>query len=43
MAIRLLVMTLRQCRALEDQFRRRAEPIYQDMLLLLSGAAPQVE
>lgn len=43
MAIQLLVMTLRQCRVLEDQFRRRAEPIYQDLLLLLSGAAPQVE
>lgn len=43
MAVQLKVMTLRQCRMLEDEFRRRAEPIYQDLLLLLSGASPHVE
>lgn len=41
--LQLQVMTLRQCQTLEDQFRRRAEPIYQELLLLLSGAGPYAE
>ncbi len=30
-------MTRRQCELLEDNFRRRAETLYPELLLLLSG------
>ena len=33
----VLAMTRRQCELLEDNFRRRAESLYHELLLLLSG------
>ena len=36
--VEVLAMTRRQCQLLEDNFRRNAEHIYHEMLLLLSGA-----
>ncbi|MDD7672170.1 MAG: DUF4364 family protein [Clostridia bacterium] len=36
--VEVLAMTKRQCQLLEDNFRRNAEHIYHEMLLLLSGA-----
>ncbi len=37
LAIEVLAMTRRQCELLEDNFRRRAETLYPELLLLLSG------
>lgn len=36
--VELLAVTKRQCELLEDNFRRNAEHIYHEMLLLLSGS-----
>ena len=35
--VEVLAMTRRQCELLEDNFRRRAESLYHELLLLLSG------
>ena len=37
LSVEVLTMTRRQCELLEDNFRRRAESIYHELLLLLSG------
>ncbi len=37
LAVEVLAMTRRQCELLEDNFRRRAESLYHELLLLLSG------
>lgn len=37
LSVEVLAMTKRQCELLEDNFRRRAESLYHELLLLLSG------
>ncbi len=37
LSVEVLAMTRRQCELLEDNFRRRAESLYHELLLLLSG------
>jgi len=37
LSVEVLAMTRRQCELLEDNFRRRAETLYHELLLLLSG------
>lgn len=37
LSVEVLAMTRRQCELLEDNFRRRAETLYPELLLLLSG------
>ena len=38
LSVEVLAMTRRQCELLEDNFRRRAETLYHELLLLLSGS-----
>ncbi len=40
LTVRLQAVTRRQCSLLEDTFRRRAEPLYVELLTLLSGDIP---